>query len=132
MEVKNQRYQIIPLSIPQATAANTPVNNSETLDRGFQMVTGIAVVVTEDASLGNALLVGAKTTRQVWVDEIPIQLWNPDGAPPDLKFLSVQIPYASGDTFFITAIPLIALTAVDAQLYMVVRLEETFTELPRK
>jgi len=132
-DVKSQRYQVIPLTIPTATAVDAPISNDETLDRAYQIITGIAVVVTEDADLGNNLLVGAKTTRQVWVDPVPIQLWNPDGAPPDLKYLSVNIPYASGDVFFITGVPLAALAAnTDAQLYMVVRLEETFIERPRK
>lgn len=131
-DVKSQRYQVIPLTIDQATPANTPVSNDETLDRGYSMITGIAIVVTEDAGLGENLLVGAKTQRQVWVDPIPVQLWNPDGAPIDLKFLSTNIPYGSGDNFFIDAVPLAALVNTDAQLYMVVRLEQNFTELPRK
>lgn len=129
---QSQRYQVIPLTIPSANPAENVVSNDETLDRAYSRITGIAVVITNAGGIdASQFLIGAKTTRQVWVDPIPAQLWDPDGAPLDLKFLTTNIPYGSGDTFFITAANLIALNT-DAQLYMVVRLVEDFVELPRK
>jgi hypothetical protein len=131
--MKDFRYQIIPLTIPLATAANNLVEEDVELDRAFNRITGIAVTVVEDASLGASLLVGAKTNRKVWVDQVPINLWNADsGVSPNDKYLSVNIPYASKDVFWFQAVPLAALAAVDAELYMVLRLEADLTELPRQ
>lgn len=128
---KDYRYQYIPLTIPQATPANNMVEDDVELDRAFNRITGIAVTVVDDGGLGAELLVGAKTTRKTWVDQIPVNLWNADtGVSPNDKYLEVNIPYASKDVFYIQATPLTAL-ATDAVVYMVLRLEADLTELPR-
>lgn len=132
--MKELRYQYIPLTIPQAAAPNTLTEEDVVLDQAFNRITGIAVTqVIPDAGLGTAILVGAKTQRQVWVDQIPINLWNADtGVPPDEKYYSVNIPYGSKDSFYFQAVNLAALTTNDAELYMVLRLEIDLTELPQR
>jgi hypothetical protein len=129
--MKDFRYQYIPLTIDVATAIDALVSESVQLDQAFNRITGIAVTVVDDGGLGDALLVGARTNRKVWVDEIPVNLWNADsGVSPNDKYLSVNIPFASKDVFYIQAIPLAAL-ASDAIVYMVLRLEADLTETPR-
>jgi hypothetical protein len=130
--MKSQRYQTIQLPIPTATPVGNTVSASATLDKGYSMITGIAIqIVDPGGAQVTEFLFGARTQRQTWIDPIPAQLWNPDGAALDLKFLSTNIPYGAGDTFFVDGIPLAALGS-DAVVYMTVRLEETFVALPRK
>jgi hypothetical protein len=130
--MKSQRYQTIPLTIPSATPVGNTVSNDETLDRGYSMITGIAIQIIDNGGAADTeFLFGARTQRQTWIDPIPAQLWNPDGAALDLKFLSTNIPYGAGDVFFVDGVPLAAL-GTDAVIYMTVRLEESYVELPRK
>jgi hypothetical protein len=129
--MKDFRYQYIPLTIDSAQAANSVVEEDVELDRAFNRITGIAVTVVDDGGLTDQLLVGARTNRKTWVDQIPVNLWNADsGVSPNDKYLEVNIPYASKDVFYIQATPLIALSS-DALVYMVLRLEADLTELPR-
>lgn len=132
--MKEIRYQYIPLTIPQAAPANSLTQEDVVLDQAFNRITGIAVTqVIPDAGLGNAILIGAKTQRQVWIDQIPYNLWNADeGVSPNDKYYEVNIPYGSKDTFYFQAINLAALSTNDAELYMVLRLEIDLTELPQR
>lgn len=130
--MKDFRYQYIPLTIPSATPANNLVEEDVELDRAFNRITGIAVTVVDDGGLLDQLLVGAKTNRKVWVDQIPVNLWKADdGVSPNEKYLEVNIPYASKDVFWAQATPLTALSS-DALVYMVLRLEADMTEMPRQ
>src|SRR6185503_1165077 len=132
LNVYQQRYQVIPLTIPSATAAGVFVQASVKLDQGCKFITGIGVVVVDDGgTTPENFLIGAKSQRQDWVDPIPAQMWDPDGAPLDLKYLTQNIMYGMGDTFFIQAAPIAALVS-NAVIYMTLRLEASFTQLPRK
>jgi hypothetical protein len=129
--MKQVRYLNIPLTIPQATVVNTAVQDFQRLDPDYNRITGIAVTVMDDGGAGTEILVGARSNRRTVVDEIPVNTWDTDsGVPADLKYLTVNEQYGPGDTFYVRAIPLTALSS-DALIYMVLRLEIDATELPK-
>jgi hypothetical protein len=126
------RYQNLPITVPAASIVDQLIETKVQLDQAFKRITGIAVTVLDDGGAGDQLLVGARTQRKVWVDPVPVNVWNADtGVSPDHKFLSVDIQYAANDVFFIQVTPVAAL-ATDALIYMVLRLEVDYTELPRQ
>ncbi len=128
---KQIRYQNIVLTIPSGQAINSLLENNAQLDRAYQRVTGIQVSIQNNATLGNNLLIGAKTQRNTWVDLVPRQAWNAEeSVSPDTKFMSVNIGYGSGDVFFLTAQNL-AQPGADVVIYMTLRLENSLTELPK-
>lgn len=128
---KSLRYQNILLTIPSGTALNQLLENNTELDRAFSKVTGIQVSVIDNTTLGNNLLIGAKTNRSTWVDLVPRAAWNAEtSVSPDTKFMSVNIGYGSGDTFYLQAQNL-AVPGADVKVYMTLRLENDLTEVPR-
>jgi len=128
---KQIRYQNISVTIPSGSTVNTFTENSIQLDRAFQKITGIEVSVQNNATLGNNLLIGAKTQRRTWVDNIPRQAWNAEeSVSPNTKFMEVSIGYGSGDVFFITTQTL-AVPAADVVVYMTLRLEDSLVEIPK-
>jgi hypothetical protein len=129
--MKDIRYQYIPLTIAAAQAANSLVEEDIQLDRSYNRITGIAIAVIDDGGLTTNLLIGARSNRRTIVDQIPVSLWEAgDAVGPNQKYLETNVGYGSGDTFFIQATPLVALSG-DAEIYMVLRLEADLTEIPR-
>lgn len=129
--MKDIRYQNILLTIPNATVANQLLENNVELDRGYQRVTGIQVNVINNATLGNNILIGARTNRRTWVDLVPRSAWNAEtSVSPDTKFMDIDIPYGSGDTFYVQSQNL-TVPGADVQVYMTLRLENSLTELPK-
>jgi hypothetical protein len=129
--MKDIRYQNIPLTIPNATVINSLLEANVELDRGYQRITGIQVSVIDNTTLANNLLIGARSNRKTWIDLIPRAAWNAEtSVGPDDKFMEIDIPYGSGDTFYLQAQNL-AVPGADVQLYMTVRLENSLTELPK-
>ena len=128
------RYQTIPLTIANGTVVNTLTEANVTLDREFNVITGIEVTqVTSDATLLNQILVGGKTSRKVWIDQIPLNNWLADtGVSPNDKFFDVLIPFGSGDNFYFQAVNLAVPGANNAVLYMTLRLEANMEVMPRQ
>lgn len=128
---KSLRYQNILLTIPNGTALNQLLENNVELDRAFSKVTGIQVSVIDNATLGNNILIGARSNRSTWVDLMPRAAWNAEeGVSPNTKFLDMNIGYGSGDTFYLQ-VQNLAVPGADVQLYMTLRLENDLTEVPR-
>lgn len=125
-----QRYQIIRLTVVNGTIINqTNENNGLRLDPGFNKITGISVQEIANGGIPLNYQVGARNDRKVWVDPVNIQNWlAAAGVAPDLKYLSVNIDYNDGDTFYATIKNQAALTA-DLTIEMTLRLEKDLTEI---
>lgn len=126
------RYQVIPISVANNSAVNTLTEASVQLDRDYDKITGLAYhEIASGGAAANNYQVGVKTSRKQWVDPVNINNWRADtGVPPDLKFRRMNIPYASGDSFYVQIING-AITNAALQGELVMRLEKSLTELPR-
>jgi hypothetical protein len=126
------RFQKINITIAQTSVAGA-YQASVQLDRQFNKIVGIAFVEKQgDAVLLDLYDVGAKTERQVWIDPISVLLWTADGnVGPMQKYYSVDIPYASGDSFYAMINTQAVVTNNDFLAQMVLILAKDLTELPR-
>lgn len=125
------RFQKIGITIAQNSVAGS-YQASVQLDRQFNKIVGIAFVEKQDAALANLYDVGAKTERQVWIDPISVLLWTANGnVGPMQKYYSVDIPYASGDSFYAMINTQATVTGEDFLAQMVLILAKDLTEQPR-
>lgn len=124
------RLQKIDVSVANLSAAGSYGNNVQ-LDRAFNRIVGIGYFETAAGGITTNYNVGAKTDRQTWIDPINIQAWNANSGVPVMgKYYKVNIPYASGDTFYALITTGAALTA-DLTGQMVLILQKDLTEQPR-
>lgn len=131
---KSIKYQNLVCVIPSGSAANAMQEFDIALDRGYNKITGIMVNVLLSSTLNNNLLVGGRTDRELGIpDQIPIAGWNGNdqaGVAPDDKFISMNVGYGSGETYYAQLTPL-ASPGADVTVYVTLRLEADLTELPK-
>lgn len=129
-KLSQSRFQKIDIIVPDTS----PVGSYQAtvqLDRQFNRIIGIAYFERADGGINQLYNVGAKTDRQVWVDPIAYHAWQADqGVGPMYKYFSVDIEYASGDTFYMIVNTLDVLTA-DLIGQMVLVLSKDNTAVPR-
>lgn len=132
MEEKQRRYQVINITIPNPTVANTVVSASVQLDRNFNRVVGIGYFEIAGGGITPNYNVTARTNRYTWVDPTIFGSWDAvtGGVAPDEKYHKVNIEYGSGDTFYVDVTPL-ANTSAAMSGQMVLILERTLTEVPK-
>jgi hypothetical protein len=125
------RYFVIDVSLPNGSAADVPIEASQQLDRAFNKITGIGFFEVSDGGIPGNYNVGARSNRKTWIDDININAWNAnENVGPMDKYIQTDIPYASGDTFFVKVTPNAATTSVlSGQLVLI--LENSLTELPK-
>src|SRR5689334_21582670 len=99
-KLANTRFQRMDITIPNGSAAGG-YGAYVQLDRQFNKIIGIGFFETGDGGISPSYNVGAKTDRQVWVDPISYKAWEAgEGVGPMYKYFSVDIEYASGDSFY--------------------------------
>lgn len=126
------RFQVIPISLAIASAANQMVQFSVQLDRDFNKIVGLGYNEITDGDNGNNYTVGAKTQRQQWIDPINALFWKADNqVGPMEKYYRVNIPYGSGDTFYAQVTPGITVATDALAGQMVLILKRDMTELPK-
>jgi hypothetical protein len=124
------RMQKITVLVADTSPAGNYSNNVQ-LDRQFNKIVGIGFFQIADGGIPNNFDVGAKTDRQVWVDPINISAWDAnENVGPMQKYYSVNIPYASGDTFY-AMINTGAILTADLTAQMVLILAKDLTEVNR-
>jgi len=124
------RLQRIDNTITNPSPAGTYGGNVQ-LDRAFNRIVGIGYFEIANGGLPNAYNVGAKTDRQTWIDPVNINAWNANsGVGVMQKYYKVNIPYASGDTFY-TLITTAAATSAAFSGQMVLILQKDLVEQPR-
>lgn len=99
-KLSQMRFQKIDITVPNGSAAGN-YQATVQLDRQFNRIVGVGFFerYSDGATLYN---VGAKTDRQVWIDPIAYNAWMADqGVGPMYKYFTVDIEYASGDTFYL-------------------------------
>ncbi len=132
MEETQYRYMTIPIAVVNSTVVNSLKEANIQLDRDYDKITGIAYVEITAGGLSNNYQVGARSSRRTWVDPVNIQSWQAgNGVEPDRKFRKVEIPYASGDPFYVQVNLSGGPTTSDLTGEMILRLEKTLTELPK-
>ena len=130
-KLSQYRFQKISVSIADLSPAGSYSNNVQ-LDRAFNKILGIAYFEKLDGGIPNDYDIGAKTDRQTWFDPINIKAWKAEeGVGPMFKYYSVNIPYASGDTFYALITTGQPLAGSDLTGQMVLILSKDLTELPR-
>jgi hypothetical protein len=124
------RYQVINITVPNPTTANTTVQQSATLDRKYNKVIGIGYFEITDGGATDNYNVGAKSSRQQWIDSINIGAWKAPNVGPRFKFFPTNIGYGSGDTFFVEVTPLEnTVSAFTGQMVLILKAD--LTENPR-
>lgn len=126
------RFQVIPVTVPNGTAANSLLSSNVQLDRDYNRVVGIGYFEMTDGGVADDYNVGAKTARSQWIDPININAWDANqNVSPNEKYYKVNIPYASGDTFYaqieLNANP----TTSDLTGQMVLILKRDLDQIPR-
>lgn len=132
VEESQFRFFRIPITVPNPTNANTLIEASAQLDRDFNRIVGIGYFEVAAGGIGDDYSVGARTTRQQWIDPININAWDANtGVPLPGKYYPVNIPYGSGDTFY--AQVEIGATATSAAMsgQMVLILKRDLKEMPK-
>jgi hypothetical protein len=130
-EDRQRRFLVINVLVANGTAALTPVEASVQLDREFNKIVGIGFFQVTDGGIPNNYNVGARSNRKTWLDDININAWNANqNVGPMQKYIVLDIPYGSGDTFYAKVIPN-AVTTSDLTAQMVLVLEKSLTELPK-
>lgn len=125
------RFQRIDISVLNGTAAGTMTQANVQLDRDYNRIIGIGYFEIADGGIPDQYNVGAKTNRSQWIDPININAWdaNANVGPAD-KYYPVNIPYGSGDTFYVQVENEALLTA-DLEGQMVLILKRDLDEIPR-
>ncbi|MGL6121683.1 MAG: hypothetical protein ACRC1W_01340 [Shewanella sp.] len=124
------RFQKIEIIVANTAPAGNYSNNVQ-LDRQFNKIVGIGYFEKADGGIPLNYDIGAKTDRQTWLDPININAWKAEQAVgPMKKYYTVNIPYASGDTFYAMINTGAVLTA-NLTGQMVLVLAKDLTELPR-
>lgn len=124
-------YFTIDVTIPSGTTAGTLIDsNQEQLDRSYNKIIGIAWHEIDDGGAGTNYQVGGRTQKRTWIDPMILGAWQNSNVAPDLKFLKVNIPYGSGDSWFVPVIPGALLTS-DLTGQVILILQNDLTELPR-
>jgi len=117
--------------VPSGSLADAIAQQSVTLDRGFNKVIGIGYAEVTDGGIPGNYDVGAKTQRQQWMDPFNVSMWlAQEAVGPNDKFYRVNIPYASGDSFYVTVTPGSA-PASNLVGQMILILKRDMTELPK-
>jgi hypothetical protein len=130
-KLTNYRFQKISITIPIASAVGN-YQSSIQLDRQFNKILGIGFVEKTDGGLASLYDVGAKTERQVWIDPISTLFWTANGnVGPMQKYYSVDIPYGSGDSFYMMVNTQAIVAGEDFLGQMVLILAKDLTEQPR-
>lgn len=125
------RFQVIDITVPAATVADSSVEANVQLDRDFNKIIGVGFFQVADGGVPNNYDVGARTQRQTWIDPININAWKADGGVgPMEKYHKVNIGYGSGDTFYARIVPN-ALTITPIVGQMVLILTRDLTEQPK-
>lgn len=130
-EDEQLHYQVINITVPNPTAANTLVETSVQLDRDYNRVVGIGFFEKEAGGLSGNYNVGARSSRLTWIDDIDFDAWAAaSGVSPRQKYYPVNIPYGSGDTFYGRVTPG-ANTSAAFSAQMVLILKKDLTQLPK-
>ena len=130
-KLSEYRFQKINVFIADGSPAGSYSNNVQ-LDRAFNKILGIGYFEKLDGAITNDYDVGAKTDRQTWFDPINIKAWKAEeGVGPMFKYYSVNIPYASGDTFYALITTGAPLAGSDLTGQMVLVLAKSLNEMPR-
>jgi len=129
-KLSQYRTQKINITIPLASPAGNYENTIQ-LDRQFNMIMGVGFVEKAAGGLANLYDVGAKSSRQNWLDPISTLFWTANGnVGPMQKYYSVKIPYVSGDTWYFQIVTEAAVAGAAFQAQMVLFLAKDTTQLP--
>lgn len=102
------------------------------LDRQFNLILGVGFVEKDDGGIPLLYDVGGKTDRQTWLDPINVGFWTANGnVGPMQKYYSVNIGYASGDTWFAMINTEAAIAGSDFKAQMVLFLSKSLNQVPR-
>lgn len=126
------RFQIISLGQSANAVANTIIESNVALDKDFNRIIGIGFFETANGGAAAELYnVGARDRRRQWIDPINVNAWDANsGVGPDLKYYTVDIPYAAGDPFYGSITPTVNTnSALTGQMVLI--LARDLTENPR-
>jgi|GEM_PF-5448940 len=110
---KKYKYQTRLVTIPSATAAGSTTDTGVTLDRSYDVCTGISVQQVSDGGIANAYYrVGFKDENNTYQNLTHVgNLKAGDAVAPNEKYLDVNIPITDGQQFDIqTNIPAVLVT----------------------
>lgn len=128
---RQTKFQTINITVPSGSPVNNIVQASQQLDREYNKIVFIGFFEKTDGGIPNQYDVGAKTQRQVWVDPVNINAWRAEsGVGPMQKYISVNIPYGSGDSFY-AQVSCDVSPSSDLIGQMVLVLGKDLTELPK-
>lgn len=126
------RFQVINITVPNPTAANTTVEASVQLDREYNRIIGIGYFEIAAGGIADNYLVGAKSNRKTWIDDININAWDANAnVGPMEKYIETDIPYGGGDTFTVRVTTGSSASSAAMSGQMVLILERSLTELPK-
>lgn len=129
MEQKRRRLQVIPITVPNPTTANTVVEANVQLDKGFNRIVKVGYFEIGAGGVSENYNVGVRNTRKTLVDDININAWSAVEAGPEQKYYDINEQYASGDSLYVRVTPG-ANTSAAMSGQLVVVLEESLTEMP--
>lgn len=104
-------FQVIDAEAANGSLANQVQETSVQLNRDYNRIIGIGFFEIDDANVTDNYLVGARTNRKTWIEDININGWDANqNVGPMSKYYEVNIPYGSGDTFYARLTPGVTLT----------------------
>jgi hypothetical protein len=126
------RYQVINITIPNATGANQLVESAGlVLDPAYNKIIGIGYAEVSYANVQYNYNVGARSNRRTYLDDINIKMWAAEsGVGPMFKYYRTNIHYGTGDTFYARVTPNI-LTNASFAGQMILVLKSSLTEKPK-
>lgn len=99
-------FQVIDATALSGSLAGQVQETSIQLNRDYNRIIGIGYFEIDDANVTDNYLVGARTNRKTWIEDININAWDANqNVGPMGKYYEVNIPYGSGDTFYARQTP---------------------------
>lgn len=123
---RRPKYQILLVTVPNATPATTLIENNIRLDPDFKFCTGVAVSIGSPGTLQGPSYVdiGLRDSVGMVHDDCHIENWQASSAVrPDWKFKTFKIPTDGRNVFARVTTP--ALTTAQFQIQFIFRLEDS-------
>lgn len=123
---RRPKYQILLVTVPNAAAAGTLVENFVRLDPDYAFCTGVAVSIGTPGTLQGPSYVdiGLRDLVGMIHDDCHIENWQASAAVrPDWKFKTVKIPCDGRNVFGRVTTP--ALTTAQFQIQFIFRVEDS-------
>jgi len=126
---KDVFFQVIDVDLADPGTPDQVVETFISANRDYNKVIGIGWFEQADGGAVKDYLVGFRTNRKTWIEDISAKAWDADQNVAIMqKYMEVNIPYGSGDTLYARVTPGVALTS-NLVGQMVLILQKDLTEL---